>query len=146
MTTSPAELDTSEQYMAIARRWFTDGWKGDLAMAEDIFSEELRTNGVHVGVAGPAGRIRERLAGFPDLTTRIVDMFVSGDKLAVVLIWRGTHTGPYGGVAATGKPVEVRDSAVWHFRDGQVTEILTIQDQFGILKQIGYLPDSVRAA
>jgi hypothetical protein len=35
--TSPAELDTGERYMAIARRWFTEGWKGDLVMAEDIF-------------------------------------------------------------------------------------------------------------
>ncbi len=144
--TSPAGLETGEQHQAIARRWFTDGWKGDLAMADDIFSEDLRTNGVHVGVAGPVGRIRERLTGFPDVTTSIEDMFVSGDKLAVTLIWRGTHTGPYGGVAATGKPVEVRDTAIWHFRDGKVTEILTIQDQFGILKQIGYLPESVRAA
>jgi predicted ester cyclase len=143
---SPAGLETSEQYQAIARRWFTGGWKGDLAMADDIFSEDLRTNGVHVGVAGPVGRIRERLTGFPDVTTSIEDMFVSGDKLAVTLIWRGTHTGTYGGVAATGKPVEVRDTAIWHFRDGKVTEILTIQDQFGILKQIGYLPESVRAA
>ncbi len=144
--TSPAGLETGEQHQAIARRWFTDGWKGDLAMADDIFSEDLRTNGVHVGVAGPVGRIRERLTGFPDVTTSIEDMFASGDKLAVTLIWRGTHTGPYGGVAATGKPVEVRDTAIWHFRDGKVTEILTIQDQFGILKQIGYLPESVRAA
>jgi predicted ester cyclase len=139
-------MDTSEQYMATARRWFTEGWRGDLAMADDIFSEDLRTNGVHVGVAGPVGRIRERLTGFPDVSTTIQDMFVSGDKLAVTLIWRGTHTGPYGGVAATGKPVEVRDTAIWHFRDGQVTEILTLQDQFAFLKQIGYLPDSVRAA
>ena len=115
-------------------------------MADDIFSEDLRTNGVHVGVAGPVGRIRERLTGFPDVTTSIVDMFVAGDKLAVSLIWRGTHTGPYGGVPATGKPVEVRDTAIWHYRDRWGTEILTIQDQFGILKQIGYLPDSVRAA
>jgi len=53
--TSAAELETSEQYMAIARRWFTDGWTGNLAMAEDIVSEELRTNGVHVGLAGPVG-------------------------------------------------------------------------------------------
>jgi steroid delta-isomerase-like uncharacterized protein len=139
-------VETSEQYMAIARRWFTEGWTGNLAMADDIFSEDLRTNGVHVGAAGPAGRIRERLAAFPDLTTSIEDMFVSGDKLAVTLIWRGTHTGPYGGVAATGKPVEIRDSAIWHFRDGKVAEIATLQDQFGFLKQIGYLPDSVRAA
>ena len=142
----PAELDTSAQYMAIAQRWFTEGWAGNLALADAIFSEELRTNGVQVGVAGPAGRIRERLAGFPDLTTSIEDMFVSGDKLAVTLIWRGTHTGPYGGVPPTGKPVEVRDTAIWHFAGGKVIEILTLQDQFGMLKQIGYLPDSVHAA
>jgi predicted ester cyclase len=144
--TSPAEVDASERYMQVARRWFTGGWTGDLALAEVIFSEDVRTNGVRVGTSGPVGRIRDRLAGFPDLTTSIQDMFVAGDKLAVTLIWRGTHTGPYGGVAATGQPVEVRDTAIWHFRDGKVTEILTLQDQFGLLKQIGYLPDSVHAA
>jgi predicted ester cyclase len=72
--------------------------------------------------------------------------FVSGNKLAVTLIWRGTHTGPYGGVAATGKPVEVRDTALWHFQGGKVNEILMLQDQFAILKQIGYLPESGHAA
>ena len=143
--TSPAELDTSERYMQVARQWFTEGWTGNLALADGIFSQDLRNNGVHVGAAGPIGRIRDRLAAFPDLTTTIEDMFVSGDKLAVTLIWRGTHTGPYGGVAATGKPVEVRDMAIWHFRDGKVTEIATLQDQFGMLKQVGYLPDSVYA-
>jgi len=144
--TSAAELETSERYMAIARRWFTEGWTGNLAMADDIFSEDVRNNGVRVGVAGPVGRIRDRLTAFPDLTTDIQDMFVSGDKLAVALIWRGTHTGSYGGVPATGKPVEVRDMAIWHFRDGKVTEILTLQDQFAMLKQIGYLPENVHAA
>jgi predicted ester cyclase len=143
---SAAEPETSEQYMEIARRWFTDAWTGDLAMADGIFSEDLRTNGVHVGTTGPVGRIRERLTGFPDLTTSIQDMFVSGDKLAVTLMWHGTHTGPYGGVPATGKPVAVRDTALWHFTGGQVTEIWTLQDQFAFLKQIGYLPDSVRPA
>jgi predicted ester cyclase len=142
----PTELETSERYLAIARQWFTEGWAGSLAMAGDIFSEELRTNGVLAGVAGPVARIRDRLAGFPDLTTSIEDMFVSGDKLAVTLMWSGTHAGPYGGVPATGKRVEVRDSAIWHFRGGKVTEIFTLQDQFALLKQIGYLPDGVHAA
>jgi predicted ester cyclase len=144
--TSDPNLEISVRYMQIARQWFTDGWTGNLALADDIFSDEPRTNGVRVGIAGPVGRIRDRLAGFPDLTTTIEDMFVSGDKLAVTLIWRGTHTGEYGGVAATGKPVAARDTAIWHFRDGKVVEILTLQDQFGFLKQIGYLPDSVYAA
>jgi predicted ester cyclase len=144
--TSPDELQTGERYRQIAERWFTEGWTGDLAMADDIFSDDLRTNGVHVGVAGPVGRIRDRLTGFPDLTTSIQDLLVSGDKLAVTLMWRGTHTGPYGGIAATGKPVEVRDTAIWHFKDGKVTEVLTLQDQFAFLKQIGFLPDGVYAA
>jgi predicted ester cyclase len=142
--TSPASPES--RYMQAAGRWFTDGWTGDLAMADRIFSDELRTNGVHVGVAGPVTRIRDRLAAFPDLSTRIEDMFASGDKLTVTLMWRGTHTGSYGGIAATGKTVEVRDTAMWRFRDGKVAEILTIQDQFAILKQIGYLPESVYAA
>ncbi len=144
--TGTAEPEASERYMQIARQWFTEGWRGNLAMADDIFSEDLRTNGVRVGVAGPVGRIRDRLRGFPDLTTTIEDMFVSREKLAVTLIWRGTHTSEYGGVAGTGKRVEVRDTAIWHFSDGKVAEILTLQDQFGLLKQIGYLPDSVHAA
>ena len=143
---SSAQSGTGETYMTVARLWFTEGWTGNLAMANDIFSEDVHTNGIRVGVAGPIGRIRERLAGFPDLTTEIQDMFVSGDKLAMTLIWRGTHTGTYGGVAATGKAVEIRDSAIWHFRDGKVAEILTVQDQFAFLKQIGYLPENVRAA
>jgi len=144
--TSASETGTSERYQAIARRWFTDGWLGDLTMADRIFSEDLRTNGVRVGVAGPVGRIREWLAGFPDLSTTVQDMFVSGDKLAVTLLWRGTHSGSYGGVPATGRPVEVRDTAIWHFAGGQVTQIWTLQDQFAFLKQIGFLPDAVRAA
>jgi predicted ester cyclase len=144
--TSTTGPEPSMRYMQTARQWFTEGWRGDLAMADDIFSEGLRTNGVHVGVAGPVGRIRDRLTAFPDLTTTIEDLFVSGDKLAVTLVWRGTHAGEYGGVAATGKRVEVRDTAIWHFEDGKVSEILTLQDQFGLLKQIGFLPDSVHAA
>jgi predicted ester cyclase len=143
--TSQADSETSERYIQIARQWFTEGWTGNLALADDIFSTDLRNNGVQVGIAGPVGRIRDRLSAFPDLTTTIEDLFVSADKLAVTLIWRGTHTGDYGGAAATGKHVEVRDSAIWHFRDGKVSEIYTLQDQFGFLKQIGYLPDSVYA-
>jgi hypothetical protein len=57
--TSPAEPETSQQYMQIARRWFTTGWTGNLAMADGIFAEDVRTNGIRVGVAGPVGRIRD---------------------------------------------------------------------------------------
>jgi predicted ester cyclase len=71
----------SERYMNMTRRWFAEGWAGNIALADDIFSENVRTNGVIVGVAEPKRRIQERMAGFPDLSTHIVDMFSAGDKL-----------------------------------------------------------------
>jgi hypothetical protein len=47
--TSPAEPETSERHMTITRRWFTEGWTRNLAMADDVFSEDVRTNAVAVG-------------------------------------------------------------------------------------------------
>jgi steroid delta-isomerase-like uncharacterized protein len=139
------QADT-ERYVNMARRWFNQGWSGNIALADDLFSENVRTNRVLVGVAGPKRRIEERLAAFPDLTTTIEDMFSAHDKITTRLVWRGTHTGRYGGVKTTGKPVEVRDLAVWRFADGKVAEISTIQDQFALLKPIGYLQEEVYAA
>ena len=54
----------SEHSMNLARRWFTEGG-GNVALADDLFSENIRTNGVLVGEAGPKRRTQERLAGFP---------------------------------------------------------------------------------
>lgn len=97
-------------------------------------------------MAGPNRRIQERLAGFPDLTTDIVDMFSVDDKIVTRLVWRGTHTGSYGGIKASGKQVAVPGFAVWRCEGGKVVEKSTIQDQFSLLKQIGYLPGEVCAA
>lgn len=142
---SPPE-QAAGNYLDAARSWFTAGWTGDVAMADDLFSESLRTNGVLVGVAGPKTRILERIKGFPDLSTQIEDMFAVGDKLVTRLVWHGTHLGPYGGVEPTGRKVEVRDTAIWRFRSGKVAEIWTMQDQFAFLKQVGFLPDAIYAA
>jgi predicted ester cyclase len=61
-------------------------------LADDIFSESVRTNDVTVGVAGSKRRIQERLAGFPDLPADIEDMFSADDKVVTRLVWRETHT------------------------------------------------------
>jgi ketosteroid isomerase-like protein len=73
-------------------------------------------------------------------------MFSAHDKIVPRLVWRGTRARSYGGVKATGEPVEVRDFAVWRFADGKVAEISMIQDQFTFQKQIGYFPQEVYAA
>lgn len=141
-----ATQDATDNFIRLAERWFTHGWLGEVAMAPDIFSERLMTNGVLVGVAGPVTRIRDRLRGFPDLSTIIEEMFRADDTVVTRLLWRGTHTGPYGGVPPTARRVEIRDMAIWHFADGKVAEIWTLQDHFGFLKQVGCLQEGLYAA
>jgi predicted ester cyclase len=138
---------SSEEHVAIMRRWFTEGWRGDVTMADDIFSPELTTNGVAVGIEGPKRNIASRLSGFPDVQAVIEDEIADGDKVLLRIVWRGTHTGAYSGIPPTGKPVEVRGLSLWRFDpEGKVAEIWSIQDQFSLLQQIGAIsPDLVGA-
>jgi predicted ester cyclase len=76
----------SERNMKMARRWFAEGWAGNIALADDIFSESARTNDVVVGAASLKRRIQERLAGFPDLSVDIEDMFSAHDKIVARLV------------------------------------------------------------
>jgi steroid delta-isomerase-like uncharacterized protein len=138
---------SSEENAATMQRWFTEGWKGDVEMADEIFSPTLTTNGIVVGIAGPKRNITNQLTGFPDVTTVIEEVIAAGDKVVLRVLWQGTHTGPYSGVPATGKPVEVRVLSSWRFDQyGKVEEIWTIQDQFSLLQQVGYLPADLYSA
>jgi hypothetical protein len=58
--TSQADLEADEHHMQTARHWITEGWTGHLGMASSVFKDELRTNGAHVGIAGPVSRIRDQ--------------------------------------------------------------------------------------
>jgi predicted ester cyclase len=111
----------------VMARWFTDGWRGDDALADEIFAPAFSNNGVVVGPAGPKRNVHNRLAGFPDVAS-VVEQVVIADESTVVLRvrWTGTHTGPYLGVAPTGKRVDVRGITIWRFEGGTVIEDWTV--------------------
>jgi hypothetical protein len=60
-------------------------------------------------------------------------MFSANDKILAGLVWRGTHTGSYGGVETAGKPVEV----FWRGKDGKVIEISTSGISSRFLSRLG---------
>lgn len=67
-------------------------------------------------------------------------MFSVVDKILARVVWRGTHTGSYGGVEAAGKLVEVPGSAFWHDKDGKVMEISTSGISSRFLSGLGRCP------
>lgn len=141
---TPPQAETARA-IELTRQWFTDGWLGKIP-AVDLFAPEFSTNGIVVGPAGPTANIAARLAGFPDLVSEIMTLFGSGDTVTVQVRWTGTHSGPYGGIAATGRQVDVRVISIWRFENDKVVENWTLQDQFSLLQQIRYLPADLTAA
>jgi hypothetical protein len=90
-------------------RLFGEGQAGNIALADDIFSESTGVNGVIPGVAEPKRRLQEPLAGFPVPSMHIVDMFSAGDKIVTRLVWRDSCPSIWA-VAAARRPVAAAES------------------------------------
>ncbi|KAF0845309.1 ester cyclase [Nocardia caishijiensis] len=82
---------------------------------EVIASETAR--GVDEYIAG----IEAVVTGFPDYHWDLRHLLVDGTWLAARLLGTGTHTGPFRGLAATGRAVRVQELAMYRTHTGMIT-------------------------
>ena len=94
-------------------------------------------------VVGPQG-VRDHLVSlmgaFPDLKFEVDDMVAQGDEIVVRWTARGTNTGDYFGMPATGKPIEITGMNTWVTRDGVAIEGWVNRDDMLLLQQLGVVP------
>ncbi|MDP9357228.1 MAG: ester cyclase [Chloroflexota bacterium] len=124
----------------IIDRAFNDG---DL----DIFAEVLADDYLdhQAGPAAPRGP--EAFRGFvvafratlPDVEVTVEDLIAEGDRVALRVTWRGTQLGPLGSVPATGRAVEFVGYHLYRIEDGKVAEHWGLQDDLGLLLQLGVI-------
>jgi hypothetical protein len=81
------------------------------------------------------------LAAFPDLRMVPEDVIASGDRVVARVRATGTHKGPFMGIAATGKRVEMNLIDIIRFDDdGRACEHWGIADQLAMMQQLGAIP------
>jgi predicted ester cyclase len=114
---------------------------GDDAALDHLLVEDFLD---HNPVPGqPAGRVgfaywaATARTAFAGLQGTIDDTLVDGDKLAGRTTWRGTHSGPFRGIAATGRKVEFTAFHIVRFADGLAVEWWGTGDLLTALAQIG---------
>ena len=103
---------------------------------------------VSPAVAGPAGKgpegykamIAPLVKGFPDLLFTIEEMIVEGSRVVVRWTSKGTHNGPFAGVAPTGRQVTNTGIAIYRVESGKIVENWSQLDRLGVLQQIGAVP------
>ncbi len=74
---------------------------------------------------------------FADLSYEVLDAFGDGDRVAVRLITKGTHTGEFQSKPPTGKRFEIEAIHLYRIQDGQVAEHWAKRDDVGLANQLG---------
>ena len=83
----------------------------------------------------------------PDLSATMEDLVISGDRVVGRFVYRGTHTGEFMGIPASGNPVEMRSIDIWRVEDSMFVEhwdelnLLEMFQQMGVLPPLGSGPE-----
>lgn len=113
-----------------------DGLDG--VLAED-FVNHSPSEGFAADREGFKATARSVYGAFSDLESTIEEAFAAGDRVVTRWTERGTHSGEYLGVVATGRAVVVRAIEIWRVRDGLIVERWAEVNEVELLRQIGAL-------
>lgn len=144
-----ASTSTTEN-MALVRRLLEEGFgRAD----RQILGEVLAADFIGHAPAEPghdaekqdrehlAEEIERAHAGLANLEFSIQDMIAQDDRVAVRSTIRGRHDGEFMGAPPTGEQVEFAAMNVFRIENGEIAEDWALWDAFGLLSQLGMLPD-----
>jgi len=77
----------------------------------------------------------------PDAAGTVTGALASGDDVALELTWRGTMTGPWGDIPATGKRQTTRAAWFLSFSGEAVSESRQYFDSLALLQELGVMPE-----
>lgn len=125
-----------EENRELVRREQEELWNhtGNLDAAEELFATEQAE-----AARQEAAEFRR---GFPDVVSTIEDLLAEGDKVVARWRARATHQGEYVGVPPTGKEVAFTGISVYRIEAGKIAESWTVEDELGLMRQIGAVAES----
>jgi ketosteroid isomerase-like protein len=131
-----------DDLMTLWREPLPDGTAAEDAFGR-LYADPLTVNGARMARADLVTRARALHVAYSDIDMEILDLIATADRVVVAFVMRARHTGPLttplGVVAPTGRPVAARTIDVLSVRDGRITDITVVADEFGLLNGIAAL-------
>jgi steroid delta-isomerase-like uncharacterized protein len=109
----------------------------DTAYAADIV---LHTTPEIKGIAKAKAYYANFVTGFSNRQFIVKDMFAQGDKVTKYWQFKGTHSGNFMGIPATGKTVDIEGCTIARMVNGKIVEERDFMDNMSFLKQLGLIP------
>jgi steroid delta-isomerase-like uncharacterized protein len=115
---------------------------GELAVPD--YDEHDPLPGQANGLEGLEQRVLMLRSAFrPHFT--VDDVIAEQDKVVVRWTNRGTHVGEFLGMPPTGKPFAMSGIDIHRLRGGKLAEHWHVVDMFGLLQQLGLIPQPAEA-
>ena len=142
---------STEQNKANYRRFIEEAWnKGSLDVIEEIASPNVifhSPHGTPPGWESAKQIIASFRTAFPDVCITVEDQIAESDRTVTRLMITGTHLGPYHSrlktILPTGKTIHVQVIDIFrHDANGKLAECWSGFDVFGMLKQLGAIPEA----
>ena len=115
--------------------------QGRYDLAEEVVTADYIDHEAPPGTpAGPEGAnavLSWLRSAFNDLSYEVKDAFGDGDRVAIRLVTRGTHTGEFMGKPATGRPFQMEAIHLYRIENGRVAEHWAKRDDVALAHQIG---------
>ena len=113
---------------------------GDTSVAnEDNFQKDVvvvTAEGNIVGIKAVKGFYMNYLNGFSDIEFTILDAFGQGDRIVKHWNFKGTHTGNFFGIPATGNKLDLSGSTLVTMKDGKIAKEQDFFDMQSLMSQL----------
>jgi hypothetical protein len=131
-------------------KMYTNTWDGIINKRQielinaDNFSPEIIMHSSPeniVGLENFKAYYQNFLTGFSNIEFTMVDVFGQGDKIVKHWNFKGTHSGDFFGVPATGKSVNIDGTTLVKMKDGKIAEEQDFMDNMAFMQQLGLVSD-----
>lgn len=136
-------------------KMYTDTWDGIInkrqieLISADNFSPEIIMHSSPeniVGLENFKAYYQNFLTGFSNIEFTMVDVFGQGDKIVKHWNFKGTHSGDFFGIPATGKSVNIDGTTLVKMKDGKIAEEQDFMDNMAFMQQLGLVSDPANVA
>ena len=139
-------MSSSEQSKAAVRALFENASQGNFDALDEIVAPDYV---LHPEEVRGADGLTEMVEGYRNalsgLSVTIDQQFTEGDYVATRFTIRGTHDGELMGTPPTGKHVAFTGITISRCEGGRILEEWEITDTFGLLGQVGALPQMAQS-
>jgi steroid delta-isomerase-like uncharacterized protein len=115
-----------------------------LERADDLVKEDFieldPLPGQAQGREGLKAILAALFSAFPDMHWTVQEVVAEGAKVVTRFVWTGTHRGPFLGIPATGRSVEVKGVVIDRLEDGKMADSRILMDTFSLMQQLGVIP------